>query len=128
MRTAILISLILVASIVLSGCVSSTSNQGSEAYPAPNSSESPKDLQVSGANARNFTLSEISQFNSKENCLMAIDGKVYNLTGYFGKHPAGDKTLLFGCGKDSTAIFTEKHSQKTRELLPPFYAGELSSG
>ena len=40
-----------------------------------------------------MTLEEISQHNAKDNCWLLIDGKVYNLTDFAPKHPAGPERI-----------------------------------
>ncbi len=83
--------------------------------------------------AKMITLDEIKNHSKAEDCWLAIEGKVYDATPYIQKqiHPGG-AALLFGCGKDATAIFNlrpkdnKPHSDKARSYLPEYYIGELA--
>ncbi|MFH0961613.1 MAG: cytochrome b5-like heme/steroid binding domain-containing protein [archaeon] len=118
--------ILIFAGILLAGCVSSAQGLGGSPGGSPGGSLSTPPTTAPAPEEKTFTLSEIAGYSTKENCLIAINGSVYNITGYFGKHPAGDRTLLSGCGKDATGIFSEKHSQTAWQLLPSFYAGKLA--
>lgn len=80
-----------------------------------------------------ITLATIATHSKAEDCWMAIEGKVYDMTPYIQKqiHPGG-AAILFGCGKDSTVIFNlrpkdnKPHSTKARSYLTNYYIGELA--
>ncbi|MCC6711538.1 MAG: cytochrome b5 domain-containing protein [Candidatus Pacebacteria bacterium] len=80
-----------------------------------------------------YTLADVSAHASPEDCWLAIDGKVYDVTGYIEKgiHPGGE-AILFGCGKDATEIFKNRpngsgsHSEKAFGFLENFYIGDLN--
>jgi len=80
-----------------------------------------------------YSLSEIETHNTKENCWLVIDGKVYDVTPYIadGMHP-GKEAILEGCGKDATTLFNTRpmgsgtpHSNKARGYLDDFQVGDL---
>lgn len=79
-----------------------------------------------------FTLEEVAEHVSADDCWLAIDGKVYDASGSASKHPGGD-ALLEGCGKDATELFETRpmgsgtpHSQGARKGLEKLYIGELA--
>ncbi len=78
-----------------------------------------------------FTMQEIAQHNTKDDCWMVIDGKVLNLTGY-SYHPGGDTYVPF-CGTDATAAFNDEggrgrnHSQMAFSMLDSFTIGEINN-
>ncbi len=80
-----------------------------------------------------ISLDTIAMHSKAEDCWMAIEGKVYDMTPYIQKqiHPGG-AALLLGCGKDSTVIFNlrpqdnKSHSPKARSYLTNYYIGELA--
>ncbi len=77
-----------------------------------------------------IALSEVATHNSESSCWMVIRGKVYDVTSYIDKHPAGKSTILKGCGKDATSMFegVKGHlKQKTLDLLPGYFKGALAS-
>jgi len=84
-----------------------------------------------------FSLQEVSKHNTKEDCWMIIDGKVYDVTSFIalGKHPP---VIEMGCGKDATKLFKERttengtkigsgkpHSENATRLLENYYVGNL---
>ncbi len=83
--------------------------------------------------AKSYTLEDIAKHSKAEDCWLAIEGKVYDVTPYIQKqiHPGG-AAILFGCGKDATAVFNlrpkdnKPHSQKARGYLSNYYIGELA--
>lgn len=80
-----------------------------------------------------YTLAEIAEHASADDCWLLIEGKVYDVTSYIdgGKHPGG-AALLQGCGKDSTELFNDRpngsgaHSENARGYLENFYIGEFT--
>lgn len=81
-----------------------------------------------------ITLGEVAVHNSKEDCYMAIEGKVYDVTEYAksGWHP-GKEAILMGCGTDATAIFNKRpvqgtsHSEAARKMLGKYEIGTLAT-
>ncbi len=78
-----------------------------------------------------YTLDDVSKHNSKENCWMAINGKVYNVTPFVANHPGGP-IIATGCGKDASILFnlrpnTKKapHPDQAKNTLEKLYIGEL---
>lgn len=83
-------------------------------------------------------MKEISRHNSPSDCWMLINGKVYNITSYFGSHPGGNGTMSATCGKDATTAYMTKdpnantsgsrssHSSKAISLLANYYLGDLN--
>jgi len=74
-----------------------------------------------------FSMDEVNKHNSKNNCWMVIDGKVYDATNYIasGQHKP---IITQGCGVDATVMFEEvkKHSSpKAKNLLDQFLIGTL---
>ncbi|MCA9371483.1 cytochrome b5 domain-containing protein [Candidatus Woesebacteria bacterium] len=80
-----------------------------------------------------YTLSQVAQHNSANDCWFVISGKVYDVTSYIaqGMHPGGP-SILEGCGTDATAMFEgqagprgEPHSQQAHAELVNFEVGTL---
>lgn len=68
---------------------------------------------------------DVSSHNTKDDCWTKINGKVYNVTAFFGEHPGGDQNLLRACGIDATALFATQggegsHSGQALEILSTF--------
>ncbi len=83
-------------------------------------------------------MSEISKHNKQSDCWLLINGKVYNITSYFGSHPGGNSTMSATCGKDATSAYATKdpyakntkggqsHSSGAKNLLGDYYIGDLN--
>uniref|UniRef100_A0A5B7ATB6 Cytochrome b5 heme-binding domain-containing protein n=1 Tax=Davidia involucrata TaxID=16924 RepID=A0A5B7ATB6_DAVIN len=73
-----------------------------------------------------YSMQETSQHNSKDDCWVVIDGKVYDVSSYLDEHPGGDDVILAETGKDATDEFEDAgHSKSARELMEDFCIGEL---
>jgi len=75
-----------------------------------------------------ITLGQVAQHKTTNDCWMVLQGKVYNVSPYVGRHPGGS-AILSGCGGDATTLFTAMggrgHSQSAWNLLPQFFIGTL---
>lgn len=78
-----------------------------------------------------YTMEEIAAHSTPEDCWFAIEGKVYDVTGFGEKHGGGEAVYL-GCGKDATEMFNDRpngsgsHSETARSFLPNFEIGVLA--
>ncbi|KAE8673252.1 Cytochrome b5 isoform A [Hibiscus syriacus] len=73
-------------------------------------------------------MQEASQHNTKDDCWVVIDCKVYDVTSYLDEHPGGDDVVLVATGKDATADFEDAgHSESAKELMQSFCIGELDT-
>ncbi|KAL2233497.1 UNVERIFIED_CONTAM: Cytochrome b5 isoform A [Sesamum indicum] len=71
-------------------------------------------------------MEEASEHNTKDDCWVVIDGKVYDVSSYLDEHPGGDDVLLRATGKDATDEFEDAgHSKTARELMEQYCIGEL---
>lgn len=84
------------------------------------------------AKMKGYTLADISTHKTKEDCWMAIEGKVYDVTPVTssGKHPGGE-VIMTGCGTDASKLFNSRpgkgtpHSAMARTNLENFEIGVL---
>lgn len=89
-------------------------------------------------NSITLNMAEISTHNKQSDCWMLINGKVYDLTSYFGHHPGGNGTMAATCGTDATDAYMTKdpnatragsrsaHSSRAQSLLTDFYIGDFN--
>jgi cytochrome b involved in lipid metabolism len=80
---------------------------------------------------RSYTLAEVGRHVTKDDCWMAIEGQVYDLTGYVPQHPSDPAVFLPWCGKEATQAYRTKtkgrpHSPYADQLLPQYRIGVLS--
>lgn len=77
-----------------------------------------------------FTLEEVATHNTPDDCWMAIDGGVYDLTAYLPRHPAAPAVFTAWCGKDASRAYRTKgvgrpHSAYADGLLAGYRIGSL---
>ncbi len=132
-----LLGLIAAIAVVVSGCSLLPDNDDVPVAPAEAPMESPamekEAASESAMMEKTISLEEVAMHATPEDCYLAIEGKVYDVTDFIAseKHPGGE-AIIAGCGKDATAMFNERpsdgtaHSEKARSFLPNFYIGELS--
>lgn len=85
----------------------------------------------SGNTAGNsYTLQDIAQHATPNDCWMTIGGKVYDVSSYVAKHPGGE-AILQGCGIDATGMFQQVHTGekagRANGLLDNYQVGTLKS-
>ena len=80
------------------------------------------------ATTKVINISDVAQHKTPEDCRTAINGTVYDVTAFFGKHPGWDKNLFRVCGIDATEVFNKKHGNdpKANNVLVGFEIGTLS--
>lgn len=88
----------------------------------------PEEAAGVGIGAQTYTLAEVAKHATPEDCWTVVDGKVANVTDWFGVHPGGDDNLALACGKDATTIFKQvaKHDPKGFVKFETFVIGSLS--
>jgi len=114
----VLVAVSVLALMLACGCL----EQGGEpqATPAPSEGEQ-----------QTFSLQEVAEHNSAEDCWIAVHNKVYNVTTIPCHGGGAGSLILQQCGQDATALWESKpgsgepHSENAQSLLDPYYIGEL---
>lgn len=68
-----------------------------------------KDLSGTGGKMIEVTPDELAKHDSENDCWVALNGNVYNVTTYLHYHPGGIEELMRGAGRDATDLFNEVH-------------------
>ncbi|XP_031564402.1 acyl-lipid (8-3)-desaturase-like [Actinia tenebrosa] len=78
---------------------------------------------------KTFTWKELGQHNTHQDALVAVRGKVYDVSQFIERHPGGRDVLLMAAGKDITMVFESYHalSENAPRVLEKYYVGELIS-
>lgn len=73
------------------------------------------------------TVEELQKHTTPESVWVAINGQVYDLTGFLARHPGGAKIILKYAGKNASAIFNKFHAPNFVEkyLTPEECLGPL---
>ena len=69
-----------------------------------------------------FSMEEVGRHSSPDDCWLAAHGKVYDVTAFLTKHPAGEFAILRHGGTDSTTDF-DFHSSKAQRMWAPYLLG-----
>lgn len=78
-----------------------------------------------------YTLSGISEHSDETSCWVAIEGRVYDLTGYLPRHPTSPDVLREWCGREATEGMRTKghgrdHSPAAWAMLEQYDIGALA--
>jgi cytochrome b involved in lipid metabolism len=65
------------------------------------------ELEAASSAGMQIAWSELAKHNKKDDCWIAIDEIVYDVTTYLQKHPGGDELLINLGGQDATRSFVE---------------------
>ena len=75
---------------------------------------------------RMMGLEAVGEHNTAEDCWVAIDGNVYDLTDFLSLHPGGSQVLLDVAGQDASKKFLEAgHSMKARKMMTKYLSGHI---
>lgn len=79
-----------------------------------------------------ISLDELARHNTQEDCWMAIEGKVYDLSAYIPSHPAPPVVMTPWCGKEATEGMRTKgygrdHSPAAWAMMAPYLVGVILS-
>jgi cytochrome b involved in lipid metabolism len=66
-----------------------------------------------------YTMQEVEKHASQEDCWVAINGKVCNLTQFMAIHPGGVQPILSKAGKDATSEWNAIHNKDAIEKIAP---------
>ena len=82
--------------------------------------------------ARTYPLAEVARHGEAGDCWMAIDGQVYDLSGYLPDHPSDPEVIVAWCGREATQAYQTKgrgraHSARADRLLAAYRIGALSA-
>ena len=96
----------------------------------------PKTAVQTKSTERQISLTDVAKHASTDDCWMIINQSVYDVTEYVYNHPGGSE-IARGCGKDATALFTQRrdgnerigsgtpHSSSASATLESFKIGSL---
>jgi cytochrome b involved in lipid metabolism len=100
---------------------------GTLSATSASSSAAPAASATPTATATSYSMAQVKQHASATSCWSAVDGNVYDLTQWVGRHPGGRARILSMCGIDGTAIFHGEHHTESQpnKALAGFEIGKL---
>jgi len=75
------------------------------------------------------TWEELSTPRSKDDCWVAVDGRVYDITSWIPKHPGGEDVLTLTAGRDITNMFESYHpfsGEMPSTILKKYYVCDIA--
>lgn len=73
-----------------------------------------------------YTAEEVARHNHPGDCWLIAHGKVYNVTSFLPRHPAGEFAILRHGGMDSTQDY-DFHSSKAQRMWTPYHIGYVET-
>ena len=117
--------------VVVFGWALLGSDDGSTENSSKNTSTNgtPTNTDTGTSTSSGYTKAEVANHNTSADCWTIFNNKVYNLTDYFGHHPAGNATLLKMCGVDSSNIYdsSHNHSLSADAIFESYYVGDVKN-
>ena len=97
---------------------------------APAASAAPVGVPAEAVPEKSYSLDELARHARPEDCWLAIDGRVYELTDYLEEHPAPAGVIESWCGREASRAYHTKqrgrtHSAAADRLLADFLRGRL---
>ncbi len=98
----------------------STAAATTPSAPTPTVTATP--VQASG-----HSLADVAAHASRDDCWVAVNGNVYNLTAWIAQHPGGPAAIVKMCGTDGSAAFNKQHGGQAQAnaALAQFKIGAL---
>jgi flavocytochrome c len=88
----------------------------------------PESSQLKKPELRSVSYSELQKHNTPEDCWVAINNIVYDLTEFVSEHPSGPESIYELAGKDGTKAFSVVHNERMLEDFIDEQIGTLEPG
>ena len=132
MKLKITIALTLIIAIVSIGGVLITSSLNTN--DTPELASTTNSQSTSSPQAKTiYQMEEVANHDSIDDCWLAIDNSVYDVTEFISIHPGGADKIIPLCGQDATTAFKtqadsgDSHSQSAINIREGYLIGKLES-
>jgi len=65
-----------------------------------------------------YTFAEVQKHATRSDCWSIVNGGVYNLTAFIGRHEGGPSVIIAMCGIDGTSSYNSRHGRQGGENEP----------
>lgn len=136
MKKTILIALIITGvitgSVIIGGFLAKNQKDDSSSTSSTNnqSTSSTQETAQNQSAQQSYTIEQVAEHNTKDNCWIIISQQVYDVTDFIPKHPGGASQIIAYCGKDATQAFATQggegsHSSTAESLKQDYLIGTL---
>lgn len=125
--TRVLAGLVVIAAVVLGGVTYAAGHSGAEAAWAGTFEQARAPLASAQEREQPISLQEVAQHDSAGDCWSVVEGKVYDLSDFIKRHPAGSGAVIEMCGINASEDFMDEHAGQSEPLgwLEVFQIGTL---
>jgi cytochrome b involved in lipid metabolism len=98
-------------------------NDDDRATPAP----TPAPPTGASGSPKSYAMADVAMHKDAKSCWTVVNGSVYDVTSWIGKHPGGSVAIITLCGREASKDFGEQHSGERRpeQELARFRIGDL---
>jgi Cytochrome b5-like Heme/Steroid binding domain len=87
---------------------------------------------VAGSAVPRYTLQDVATHDREDDCWMAIDGAVHDVSAYVPQHPARREVITEWCGREASQAYATKgrdrpHSAEASRRLRQYRIGDLDT-
>jgi delta8-fatty-acid desaturase len=68
-----------------------------------------------------YTMAEVAEHNTRDDCWIILDDRVYDITRFIDAHPGGVGPVVNMAGKDATDVFANYHAARVYKTMLPAY-------
>lgn len=97
-------------------------NSVAKQSPQPSAAPSSKPEEKKAAptvEQKEYTIDDVAKHNTEQDCWVAINGRVLNVTSFLPDHPGGKRSILLYAGKDASEEFNMLHEKNVIDKYAP---------
>lgn len=130
----VVVSAIIAGSVLIGGFLSSDDKQtnSSSSSTQQTNNTTTASPQSQATPGQTYTLAQVAEKSSPDDCWIIISGNVYDVTDYLTEHPGGADRITPFCGKDATQAFATRggdgtHSSTAQSIKDNYLVGSLAN-
>ncbi|CAG8451965.1 8798_t:CDS:2 [Ambispora leptoticha] len=100
-----------------SAAITSTASTASAQTQVPTST--PAAPAPAPVELKSYTLEDVAKHNKENDCWVAVNGQVLDVTKFLPEHPGGKKAILLYAGRDATEEFNMLHDKNVIQKYAP---------
>ncbi|PKY39618.1 fumarate reductase [Rhizophagus irregularis] len=95
-------------------------NSVAKQSPQPSAASKPEEKKAAPTvEQKEYTIDDVAKHNTEQDCWVAINGRVLNVTSFLPDHPGGKRSILLYAGKDASEEFNMLHEKNVIDKYAP---------